>query len=391
MGASLIAPGGGGRGQDELSPNEGGCDGGDGAAGGVAIANASQSPAPVSGEGGTGGEPGACCTTQGHGGNAGKGGSGNHSGKNGVGGFGSGTSWNRKGTLVVPNSWDPGSGGGGTDDGGTGGGDFGGAGGGHGCSGSGAGDAWALANTVYDPELSPNAPSSPAGDGAVQFVFQPFQCEAGQSSVTCKLPTNQNSIELATVLAVADDAAEAAGLGPISDADAMWIRAWGGEGAPEKGGSAGGAHGLAQTVTSYADFTDSYGSTLYYYIGNVGDDNHAAGKGGASSLVSTEDLSEHAACLPASKTGCNILLVAAGGGGGGSNDSGEHGGAGGTAVADTGGDAHGPDAAAPGCCGGGGGSEGSGGSVGSDGATVAAVGLAAWATRCTLTAVSRLV
>jgi hypothetical protein len=370
IGVLLIAGGGGSTGDGD--------NGGSGGSGGTAIANADPSGSAVSTAGGSGGAGGVSGGSGGNSSGAGDGGS--PDGTSGVGGFSNETGWNGSGSLIPPQSWSAGKGPSGNSDcsnvGGKGGGGFGG--GGHGganCAGAGGGGgggSWAAANSAYDITAPTSAPSSPGGSGgAIALAYSLFaSCVASASSVACTLPSTGYAADLDDVRSLA---AATAGAGvTIDDGTPMWIRAWGGEGGSNAGTQAGGGHGLAQTVTSIAQYESAYGSTLYYYVGEVGDGSHEAGKGGSSTIVATADLSSTAACLPPTNSGCtqNVLLIAGGGGGGG---SGSAGGAGGQAVASNGSAASmpgtGSDDAGGGSAGNGGsdGGAGDGGSAGSDG------------------------
>ena len=366
----LVIAGGGGTSGD-------GDNGGAGGNGGVAIANQDPSGGAVSVAGGSGGAGGV---NGGSGGNSsGTGNGGSDQGTDGVGGFASGTMWDDSGSLIPPQSWSAGFGPGGSSDcdniGGKGGGGFGG--GGHGgancdgAGGGGGGGSWAAANSGYDVTAPSTAPSSPNGSaGAVQIAFTlTADCTASSSSVSCLLPSGASLADLASLQAYA---AAVAGVS-LDDDTPMWIRAWGGQGGANDGTQAGGGQGLAQTLTTLADYQSAYGSTdLYYYVGSLGDGSHEAGKGGSSTIVASADLTTVDACLPPTSSGCtqNILLIAGGGGGGGSDDQG---GAGGQAIAGFGEASAQPGADSDDAGGGGSGVGGSangtgdGGSAGNDG------------------------
>jgi hypothetical protein len=375
VGVLLIAGGGG-------SSGAGLDTGGSGGGGGNAIANADPTGVSVSAAGSSGETDG---TEAGTGGNtSGSGDGGSSGGSSGIGGFSNDIGWNDSGSLIPPQSWQAGFGPGGNSDcdvtGGKGGGGFGG--GGHGganCAGSsggGGGGSWAAANTIYDAAAPTAAPSSPGGsNGALQLGYTlPASCTVSSSSIACILSSDTSVVDLTSVVGAATFAASIAGTGvSIDDDTPMWIRAWGGQGGANDGTQAGGGAGLAQTLTSIADYQAAYGTTqIYYYVGSVGDSNHEAGKGGSSSMVAIADLATTAACLPPTSTDCtqNVLLVAGGGGGGGSDDEG---GAGGQAIASMGSSASGAgsgsDDAGGGSAGIGGSADGSGdgGSGGQDG------------------------
>ena len=369
VGALVIAGGGGTSGDGD--------NGGAGGNGGVAIANQDPTGGAVSVGGGNGGAGGA---GSGNGGNSsGTGDGGSSEGTGGIGGFASGTMWSDDGSLIPPQSWNAGYGPGGNSDcdniGGKGGGGFGG--GGHGgancggAGGGGGGGSWAAANTTYDVTAPGSAPDSPNGSaGAVQIAFTlTADCTVSGSSVACILPSLALVADLAGVQTYA---AAVAGV-TIDDDTPMWIRAWGGQGGANDGTEAGGAPGLAQTLTTLASYQSTYGTTdLYYYVGSLGDGSHEAGKGGSSTIVASADLATVDACLPPTSSDCtqNVLLIAGGGGGGGSDDEG---GAGGQAIAslgeagteggDSSDDAGGGDAGEGGSANG----TGDGGSAGNDG------------------------
>jgi hypothetical protein len=376
IGVLLIAGGGGSNGT-----------GGDqayGGNGGTAIANTEPSGAAVSVKGGSGESGGADAGSGGNSSGSGDGGSGNNDGTSGVGGFAHETGWNDSGSLIPPQSWSAGYGPTGPNDcsrtGGKGAGGFGGGGSGNGncdgAGGGGGGGSWAAANSAYDSSAPTSAPSSPAGSsGAIAFVYGiTLPCTASASAVSCTLQSTDSVVDLDDVQAAAQFALTAAGSSVTLDDDTpMWIRAWGGEGGENDGTLAGGDQGLAQTLTTIAYISSNYGTTqLYYYLGSVGDGSHEAGKGAASTIVSSADLSQVAACLPPTSSNCtqNILLIAGGGGGAGSDDDG---GAGGQAIASFGQDATnggaGSDDAGGGSAGVGGSANGNGdgGSAGEDG------------------------
>jgi hypothetical protein len=338
IGVLLIAGGGG-------SSGAGIDTGGNGGSGATAIANGNPTGDAVSTAGSTGQSDGSGGGTGGNSGGAGDGGS--LDGNAGVGGYSSGVGWNDSGSLIPPQSWDAGSGPGGESDcdvtGGKGGGGFGGGGHGHAnCSGSGGGGgggSWAAANTAYDASAPTSAPESPGNDdgddGAVTLSYSlPAACTASSSSVSCLLSSSPSSVDLQGIATLATFTATLAGQSISIGTDTpLWIRAWGGQGGANDGTLAGGPQGLAQTVTSLASLQSTYGSTtIYYYLGSLGDGSHEAGKGGSSTIVSSADLSSVSACLPPTTSGCtqNILLIAGGGGGAGSDDDG---GAGGQAIA----------------------------------------------------------
>ncbi|MDX2166834.1 MAG: hypothetical protein SF182_07210, partial [Deltaproteobacteria bacterium] len=334
IGVLLIAGGGG-------SSGAGLDTGGNGGGGATASANTTPSGNAVSVAGSSGQSDGADGGTGGNSTGAGDGGS--LGGNAGVGGYSSSVGWNDSGSLIPPQSWDAGSGPGGSSDcdvtGGKGGGGFGSGGYGHAnCSGSGGGGgggSWAAANTAYDASAPTSAPESPGNDsgddGALTISYAlPAACTASASSVSCLLSSNASAVDLQGIATLASFTAALAGQSVSIGTDTpLWIRAWGGQGGANDGTLAGGAQGMAQTVTTLASLQSTYGSTtLYYYVGSLGDGSHEAGKGGSSTIVSSADLSSTSACLPPTTSGCtqNILLIAGGGGGAGSGDDGGPGG-----------------------------------------------------------------
>jgi hypothetical protein len=123
----------------------------------------------------------------------------------------------------------------------------------------------------------------------------------------------------------------------VSATTPMWIQAWGGGGGYSKGGGRGSAGGYAQTTTSVADFTATFGSSMLFYF--IGADGHGAPQtcgaaGGSATIVTAEDLSLNPGQNP---TDDDVLLIAgASGGGAGYAPYGEYagnGGRGGVAIA----------------------------------------------------------
>jgi hypothetical protein len=145
-----------------------------------------------------------------------------------------------------------------------------------------------------------------------------LQCSSNTATgtVSCTLPANASSIDLATVVSAAH------ALNSTIDARAtIVLAASGGAGASGDGhgtskGGALGAGGFARMVTTLSDLSAGYGTTtIHYYLGDQGAGNHPGGKGGASTIVAVADLST----TPPSAA--NVLLVAGGGGGGGAGGS----------------------------------------------------------------------
>jgi hypothetical protein len=358
-GVLLIAGGGGGGG----SLGGGGFAGGDG---GVAIASTTDKASATGQQGESGG---------GHGGNQDKCGSGSGSGTDGIGGYGGrGETWQTAGSLVPPANWSAGEGEGGTA--GAGGGGFGGGQqGSFGDDGGGGGGSWAAQATASADFPDPSSPPlSPNGiDGAVQLLYD----DSGTNgSATCSTESIDGRVDGVCTLTVPGDHVDLTQLPAVVGADPssiIWIQAWGGLGGKGKGYDAepGGDHGpagFAQTITTIADFQSLFGTTtLYYYLGGQDKSGHNAGKGGASTIVASQDLTNHA---PQVGGGGNVALIA-GGGGGGSHaqpvHSGHGGGAGGVAIATT--SSHASGCGGNGGSGGGSGSHGDGGcdGVGGDG------------------------
>jgi hypothetical protein len=99
----------------------------------------------------------------------------------------------------------------------------------------------------------------------------------------------------------------------VTSNTAMWIQAFG-AGAGYGGNSGGhpGAHGLAQCVTSLADYEARWGTyALYYYLGDTGTHKDSGGGDGAAGTVALT--SEWA-------TSIDSVVVIAGGAGGGAYD-----------------------------------------------------------------------
>ena len=128
----------------------------------------------------------------------------------------------------------------------------------------------------------------------------------------------------------------------VTDSSTLYIEAWGGigGGSGQTGNISEG--GYAQTTTSLMSFEQgSTGRKLYYFLGGAGPNSnaHCGSGGGASTIVTTEDLTLNPASDP---TPSLVMLVAGGGGGaagakidGCSSGTGSEGAAGGIAIATT--------------------------------------------------------
>jgi hypothetical protein len=112
------------------------------------------------------------------------------------------------------------------------------------------------------------------------------------------------------------------GLGyPVTATTPMWIQAWGGGGGHSSKAGSGSAGGYAQTTTSVADFTATFGSSmLFYFIGKDGASVSytCGGAGGSATIVTAEDLSLNPGQNP---TDDDVLLIAGASGGGGGKDT----------------------------------------------------------------------
>lgn len=110
----------------------------------------------------------------------------------------------------------------------------------------------------------------------------------------------------------------------ITDTTPMVIQAWGGNGASSIGSignNVGGAGGYAQTVTSINNYNlDNFSTQFFFYLGapghsaNGSEQSHCGAGGGASTVVSTLDLSLSPDTRPVL---AEAILVAGGGGGAG--------------------------------------------------------------------------
>ncbi|MFD7614329.1 hypothetical protein [Streptomyces sp. NPDC059828] len=172
--------------------------------------------------------------------------------------------------------------------------------------------------------------SAPAASASTTNV----SCTEIESGVvSCLLPDGLSEFSTTSLLSAAQDATEA----QLTTATPMVITAFGGAGRyGDNGGGlyqggSGGAGGMAQTVTTVSEYQESYGSpVLYYYVGELGGTS-PGGRGGASTLVSSVDLTEQAPCIDdfGDCTDTTLLADAAGGGGGGQGNANGDGGAGG--------------------------------------------------------------
>ncbi|MFD7085111.1 hypothetical protein [Streptomyces sp. NPDC059918] len=156
--------------------------------------------------------------------------------------------------------------------------------------------------------------------------------------VSCVLPDGVSQYNTTALLSAAQQYTQTT----LTTSTPLVITAYGGAGRQGDNGGGlysggnGGNGGRAQTVTSVADFQGTFGSNLYYYVGQLGGTS-AGGRGGSSTLVSGVDLTTTQPCIAgyASCTTTNLLADGAGGGGGGegnANGDGGYGGDGGTAV-----------------------------------------------------------
>lgn len=103
----------------------------------------------------------------------------------------------------------------------------------------------------------------------------------------------------------------------VSDSSILYMGAWGGDGgsAAENGGGSS-AGGYTQTTTTVSDIANlNNGSNLlYYFLGEPGGNapGHCGGRGGASTIVTFEDLTLN----PVAEPTLDLLYMIAGGGGG---------------------------------------------------------------------------
>jgi len=137
--------------------------------------------------------------------------------------------------------------------------------------------------------------------------------------MTCLIETSTCGVDLMDVVDQVPD---------VTGDNVMWIQAWGARGG--KGGGPGlpipgpgGPGGYAQTTTTVDDFAKmNKGSTqMFYYLGKAGgnDGDHCGGQGGASTMVSLQDLTLNPSQNPTQNIPPFLLIAAGGGGGGGSN------------------------------------------------------------------------
>ncbi len=161
--------------------------------------------------------------------------------------------------------------------------------------------------------------------------------------VTCRLTvpsqsTTVSSVDLGAILN------QLAVFG-VSDANVMWIQAWGADGGSgydtSEGGGAAGGGGFAQTITTASDFMHGFETSIFYfYLGQNGTHNsESGGQGGAATLVTTQDLLPDPTSDP---DPTHVVAIAGGGGGGGGanpsfdcGNQGEAGAGGGVAFAST--------------------------------------------------------
>ena len=141
------------------------------------------------------------------------------------------------------------------------------------------------------------------------------------ATVTCQLTkpgesTTVNSVDLNEII---DQLAQF----QVTKNTVVWFQLWGangGEGSNSDGGQAG-KIGYSQMITSVADFESrgEEGSVIYFYLGQHGTHNtNSGGQGGASSFVTTEDMSQNPGSDPDT---AQILMIAGGGGGGGGSNT----------------------------------------------------------------------
>lgn len=103
----------------------------------------------------------------------------------------------------------------------------------------------------------------------------------------------------------------------VTENSSLWIGAWGGAGGLAKNdGGNGGAAGYAQFTSTVSDIKNTFNETgdIFYFLGENGGDgpNHCGGGGGASTILSIEDLSLSPSTDPDSGS---IVMIAGGGGG----------------------------------------------------------------------------
>ena len=207
----------------------------------------------------------------------------------------------------------------------------------------------------------------------------PAGCAKGLPHLTCTY-TSSTTLDFDQMVTAIR---KATGLA-VGDGTPVWVQAWGGEGGKGSSsahgpdadpGAQGGDAGYATTVSSVGSLS---GDSLYLYVGASGRQQaNRSGKGGASSIVTTQQVSR-AQRFP------GPALVVAGGGGGGGGWKGSctkvaHGGAGGLAIATGSAGAFAPGenghGAGPGIGGGDSGGNGSGGAGGDEDAVDGSAGL----------------
>ena len=138
--------------------------------------------------------------------------------------------------------------------------------------------------------------------------------DSAQDLLTCQLTvpgesTTVNSFDLDTIVS------QLSAFQVTADT-VVWIQVWGAEGDNGYKGGASGQAGYAQMITSISDLESAgYGSVLYFYLGQHGTHNkESGGQGGASTILTNENLSTNPSTNPDSS---QILMIAGGSGGGG--------------------------------------------------------------------------
>ena len=207
----------------------------------------------------------------------------------------------------------------------------------------GGGGSYAAASTTTDGDAS-NKDEGTGGKGEFFYVEGNSACarlnyDSAESLLTCQLTvpgesTSVNSVDLNMILS------QLSAFQVTADT-VVWIQVWGAKGGKGDGGSYGGKSGqagYAQMITSISDLeSDDYGSVLYFYLGQHGTHNtDSGGQGGASTILTNENLLANPSTNPDSS---QILMIAGGAGGGGgsytSETTGKDGGDGGIAFAST--------------------------------------------------------
>ena len=347
-----------------------------GGSGGQAIANAEPGGMPASVSGGDG-EKSPNGGTIGSGGNpspfTGAGGGGSATGTAGIGGTSPG-SWNTKGSLIPPSSWEAGNGGHSTAGGYTayGGAGFGGGGAADGGGSSGGGGSWAAANTMYDATAPSSAPDSPNGNaGAVQIIYT---CGASGSCPLCPDGTTSVSVQGGAVSCVLESSAaydvgswlqSAVTSGLILSDQEIRLTAWGGRGGTAQDNNNKTSGGTAAVSTTPSDLLER-SPTLYVYVGGTGVGPSPNG-GAATIVIGGQQLGQIDATGDPGEQG--VWLIAGGGGGWGDV---ARGGSGGTTVSTTDGPSTAAGQSGVGCngvtgAGGNGGVGGTGHANGTDG------------------------